>query len=379
MSHSRAGLAGTEGAVAEHGAQGRGFAYRGVAYDTGTNFETGQGPLSRAVWSTSRMRDEVFTISDQLNCNSITIYGSDLDRLAATASAAVERGLHVWLQPRLADRPQREILEHLAEGARLAESLRQQGARIDLTVGAVHLIFTPDIIPGGQYHERMANVYADADHHLLVPTGTVDMTAAATRLNEFLGHAVRLARGIFNGAVSYSAAPFEEVDWQPFDFIGVMYQYLPAARSAAEHIAGLDTYRRWGKPILIAEFGTATYTGAEEKAFFFWDIVDRGTPAPTILPGYTRDEGAQAAYHLKMFDIFERAGVHGVAVSEFIHPTHPHSADSRLDLDMASMAIVKTIRADFSEPSSGYCFEPKESFHAIADYYAHVGFQAIRR
>jgi hypothetical protein len=379
MSYSRADVASAEGAVGQQGAPDRGFSYRGVAYDTGTNFETGQGPLSRAVWDTSRMHEEISAISDQLNCNSITIYGSDLGRLAETADAAVERGLHVWLQPRLADRPQQEVLEHLAEGARLAESLRRRGARINLSVGAVHLIFTPGIIGGGQYHERMANVYADAEHHLLVPTGTVDMAAAAPRLNEFLRQAATTARGIFNGAISYSAAPFEDVDWQLFDFIGIMYQYIPVARSAEEHLADLGRYRRWDKPILIAEFGTATYAGAEQKAFFFWDIADRSTAVPTILDGYTRDEGAQAAYHLKMFDIFEQAGARGVAVSEFIHPTHPHSADTRLDLDMASMAIVKTIREDFSDPASAYRFEPKESFHAIADYYAHVGFQAARR
>ncbi|PZF92048.1 abortive infection protein, partial [Micromonospora deserti] len=58
---------------------------------------------------------------------------------------------------------------------------------------------------------------------------------------------------------------------------------------------------------------------------------------------------------------------------------HPHSPDPRLDLDTASMAIVKTIRDDFADPASTYRVEPKESYHAIADHYAHLGFQAARR
>jgi hypothetical protein len=356
------------------------FAYRGVAYDTGTNFATGQGPLSRSFWSRPQMLSEISLISDQLNCNSVTVYGSDLARLTETANAAIERDLHVRLQPRLVDRPQEEILEHLAEAARLAESLRRDGGRVELTVGAVHLVFTPGITPGEAYHERMANVYADADHHLLTPTGRVDLASTTPRLNAFLDRANTVARGLFTGPVSYSAAPFEEVDWRPFDAIGLMYQYLPSYLPTDDaHAAEIARYRRWDKPILIAEFGTATYQGAEEKAFFFWDIVDRSGAVPTILDGYQRDEGAQAAYHLKMFDIFQRAGVHGVAVSEFIHPTHPHSSDPRLDLDMASMAIVKTIRDDFADPASSYRWEPKESFHAIADHYAHVGFQAAVR
>jgi hypothetical protein len=355
------------------------FDYLGVAYDTGTNFATGQGELSRTVWSHQRMLAEVRGIGDQLNCNAVTVYGSDLDRLADTATTIANRDLHVRLQPRLVDRPPAEILEHLAEGARLAERLRADGASIDLTVGAVHLVFTPGIVTGERYHERMANVYADADHHLLTPTARVDVAAAEGPLNEFLGRAAAVARDIFHGPVGYSAAPFEPVDWRPFDFIGLMYQYLPEPLDADGHLKLIDGYRRWDKPIDIAEFGTATYTDAERKAFFFWDIADRSTPTPTILDGYVRDEGAQAAYHLKMFDTFARAGVRGVTVSEFIHPTHPHSADPRLDLDMASMALVKTIRDDFTDPASEYRWEPKESFHAIADYYAHVGFQAVVR
>ncbi|WJK42589.1 abortive infection protein [Solwaraspora sp. WMMA2056] len=368
------------GNSADAAAPGSVLAYRGVAYDTGTNFATGQGPLSRAYWSTPQMLSEISLISDQLNCNSVTIYGSDLDRLRHTAQAAVDRGMHVRLQPRLVDRPPAEILEHLAEAARLAESMRRQQASVSLTVGAVHLVFTPGITPGDQYHERMANVYADAAHHLLTPTGTVDMAVATPKLNEFLGRAATVARGIFGGELGYSAAPFEDVDWRPFDSIGLMYQYLPTwLPDPADHIALVDRYRGWGKPVHIAEYGTATYLGAPRKAFFFWDIVDRSGPVPVILDGYVRDESEQAAYHLAMLQTFERAGVTGVAVSELIHPTHPHSTDPTYDLDMASMAIVKTIRDDAADPASSYRWEPKESFHTIADYYAHIGFQAALR
>lgn len=80
-----------------------------------------------------------------------------------------------------------------------------------------------------------------------------------------------------------------------------------------------------------------------------------------------------------MFGLFEQAGVRGAAVTDFIHPTHPYSDDPRLDLDMSSLAIVKTIRDDFSDPASAYRFEPKESFHAIASYYAHDSFPAAQR
>ncbi|WP_026413633.1 hypothetical protein [Actinomadura oligospora] len=357
-----------------------GAALRGVAYDTGTNFSTGQGDLSRLVWTERHMREEISLIADQLNCNALTVYGSDHGRLEAAARAAADLDLRVRLQPRLVDHPQQEILDHLAEGARLAESLRADGADVELTVGAVHLIFTPGIAPGEPYHQRMANAYADLDHYLLEPDGRIDFKEAAPRLNDFLGRAAATARGIFQGPLSYSAALFEDVDWSLFDSIGLMYQYLPVhLPTAAEHVAEIARYHEWGKPVDIAEFGTATYRGAEEMAFRFYDIVDRHVDPPRVLPDHTRDESAQAAYHLKMFGVFEQARVRGVTVSELVHPTHPHADDPSLDLDTASMCIVKTIRDDFTDPGSDYRLEPKESFHAIADHYAHVGFQEALR
>ncbi|MFJ7219487.1 abortive phage infection protein [Amycolatopsis sp. NPDC098790] len=346
-----------------------GFARRGVAYDTGSNFETGQGELSRTVWSTAAMEHDISAIAGDLRCDSVTVYGTDLGRLASTAHAAASHGLHVWLQPRLVDRPQREVLDHLAEAARLAEGLRRQGVAIDLTVGGEHSVFTPGIVPGEQYHERMANIFAEADHFLLRPTVAVDVAATAPALNAYLAKASQVAHGIFGGGVGYSALPSEDVDWRLFDFVGLMYQYLPRPLSRAGHLELLAGYAHWGKPLVIAEFGTATYRGAEEKAFFFWDVVDRQGDELVVLDGYERDEHAQAAYHRKMFGIFAEAGVHSVAVGEFIHPTHPHSPEPRLDLDTASMAIVKTIRADFADPASAYHWEPKESFRAIAEYY----------
>jgi hypothetical protein len=345
--------------------------YCGVTYDTGTNFATGQGSLSRLAWSEQRMHEEIAAIKDQLNCNSVTVYGSDLTRLAGTARAAVERGLHVWLQPRLVDRPQDEVLDQLGETARLAESLRRDGAAIGLAAGCVQLVFTPGIAPGDQYHERMANVFPDADHRVLVPTGRVDLEAANARLNAFLDRASAVVRDNFAGMVSYSAAPFEDVDWRLFDVVGLMHFYTlryPASRT--EHLAELARYRRWGKPVMIAEFGTATHAQAPGKAFLSFDIVDRHRPVPTVFDGYRRDERTQADFHLEMLATFEEAAVLGVSVSEFIHPTHPHSPDPRLDLDAASMAIVKTIRDTYHDPASPYRWEPKRSFQAIAGYYA---------
>ncbi|MEV4134504.1 abortive infection protein [Dactylosporangium sp. NPDC049742] len=346
------------------------FTYRGVAYDVGSNFATGQGELSRTVGD-DEIRAQIAMIAQALNANAVTVYGTDLGRLETAARAAIGHGLHVLLDPRLVDHPREEILAHLADVGRLAETLRLEGASVALTVGAAHTIFTAGITPGEHYHQRMANIYSDNDHYLLSPQSAADLADAAPRLNAFLSEAATVARGVFNGEISYSAAPFEQVDWTPFDAIGLMYYYQPRYLTPEQHAAEIDRYRSWGKPIDIAGFGTATYRGAEEKAFFFWDVVDRSDfDELKILDGIVRDEEAQAAFHTKMFGIFDEAGIRGVTVTDFIHPTHPHSPDDpRLDLDTASLCIVKTIRERIADPASPYTYEPKASFHAIADYY----------
>jgi hypothetical protein len=353
-------------------AERHGFVYRGVHYDSGCNFDTGQGPISRAVWSTDRMREEIGAISDQLHCNSVTIAGSDFGRVEETVAAAVEKGMHVWLQPRLVDRSQEEILEHLAEGARLAQSFLDRGADITYSIGCVHLVQTPGIVPGGKYHERMANVFSDADHKFLRGTEEIDWADASVRLNAFLAKAASVGRQNFNGELIYSAGPFEDVDWGLVDYIGLTYYYaaFPTREGYAED---LGRYRRWGKPIVISEYGSPAYEGAAEKGFMAIDVIDRYHEELTVFDGYLRNENAQAEFHLRMLSMFEELGIHSVAMTEFIHPTHPHSADPKYDIDIASFSITKTIREDHSDWASPYRWEPKASFHAIAGYYASSG------
>ncbi|WP_426502235.1 abortive infection protein [Dactylosporangium sp. McL0621] len=361
----------------------RGIVLRSVQFDTGSTFATGQGETSRNVWDTDLMNAELDLVVE-LNANSVNLYGSDLGRLSAAAESAVERGLHVRLDPRLPDRSQEQVVDFVAELAGLAESLRKQGAPIDFTVGATHTIFTPGIFPGEPYLERLANIYFDGDQRFgvrepktadqwLTENVTGMLTESAPKLNAYLDRLVRVTRGIYHGRLSYTAAPWEQVDWTPFDAVSVVHYLFPAHMTVEQHLSELGRYTRHGKPVFVSGFGTASYQGAEEKGFFNWDIVDRSTPNLTILDGHERDEGAQAEYYGKMLEIFDRAGVYGVAPADLVHPTHPHhETDVRHDLDMASMCIVRSVRTDFADPNSQYRRTPKKSFHAVAAYYARV-------
>ncbi|MBE1463147.1 abortive phage infection protein [Kibdelosporangium phytohabitans] len=329
----------------------------GVTYDTGVLHYRDQ-PLSRARWTRALMEHDLDVIAGRLNCPSVSVFGTEIDRQTATTRAAAERGLTVYVQPRLYDHSQREILDHLAESARQVERLRRQGARIVFAAGCEHILFTPDIVPGANFEERIANI------------GTLppqEWPNVANRLNAFLAKAAAVSRQNFGGTVTYGGAFFEPVDWSVFDMVGVdYYEYFG---TDAEYRADLAKYRKWNKPLTIMEFGSCTYPGAPQRGGSGYDIVDYEQVPPVIRPGYARDEHAQAGHIARLLRIFaaERIPAH---VYTFVNPGAPHSPVREHDMDIASFSVVKTVRDRHDDPYSRYRWEAKESFRALARHNA---------
>jgi len=266
------------------------------------------------------------------------------------------------MQPRLYDKPRARILEHLSRAAREAEQLRatHPGA-VTFLVGCEHTLFTPGIVPGRTLLERIANL----------SKGAMDLVAMQRRLNAFLRDAVTAARAQFHGEISYAAAEFEQVDWRAFDLVGIDYYTFHTRASA--HARALHRYRRWGKPIMICEFGCCTYRGAPRRGGSGYAIVDYDKPIPEIIGHPVRSEQTQAAYIAGMLDLFESEGLHSASVYTFISPDSPHSRTPKYDLDIASFAVVKVIREHFEDPASPYRWKPKRAFDAIAAHNAHAG------
>ena len=352
-----AGQAAGQSAATAHEPErgGKGLKRRGVVYTVGA------GETPGTAWSAARMREDVRAIRDDLHADTLDVTGDGVDRLVATASEAAERGLHVWLQPTLGDVPEREILESIAECGRFAERLRRQGASVDFSVGCEFWLFVPGIIPGETVLERVENLQK----------GTVDMARMQRRLARFTAKAAKVGRSVFHGRLSYAAAQdeeFEPVDWHLFDVIGIdYYSYFP---QHADYVRELRRYLRWGKPLAITEFGTCAYVGAPEAGGMGWNIVDY-TKEPNEIKGHVvRSERTQAAYLGDLLDVFESMGLYAAMAFEFVTPDAPHRPDSpRHDLDLASYAITKPIKDRPDDPASGWHWEPKEAFHAVARRY----------
>ncbi|GII94403.1 hypothetical protein [Sinosporangium siamense] len=330
-----------------------GLTHRGVCYDVGTNYNTG-GALSRTLWRPELMRREIRAIRDDLHANSVSVFGTDLDRLMQTAAAALENGLHVWVQPRLIDAGPLETLEHLARAAKAAELLRREHGAIDLNVGCELSIFSAGIMPGATYEQRTGKL-ASPLYWPLFPWFN-------RKLNRFLSRAAEVARSHFGGRLTYGAGLWERVDWRLFDVVGLDYYRLRYNRSG--YVKKLRRFHRFGKPVVVVEFGCGAFEGTVDLGPSSHTIIDHSGPVPVIGGSHVRDEQVQARQIAELIGVYEREKIQGAYVFEFIEPWHPHSPDPRHDLDMAGYSIVKV-----TPHGDAYTWEPKAAFHEIARLY----------
>lgn len=332
---------------------GAGPTHRGVAYSVA------DGATRATSWDAVRMRADLTAIQERLHADSVSIYGDGVPRLAATAAEAAARGLHVWLQPRLGDVPQAQILEHLGDAGREADALRLHGADIALSIGAEFFLFVPGVVPGADAVERV--------HNLL--SGRFDGRRMQRRLDAFIAEAAGVGRAAFGGTLSYAASQDDVVDWRLFDVVSIDYYSTHGQRS--RDVRDLRRFARWGKPVWIAEYGACTYEGAARRGGLAWDVFDVGPDGrERIRGGLVRSEYEQAAYLVRQFDLFSALGLRGATVYEFVTPDAPHRRDPRHDLDMASYAIVKPLWGARDRATPGWHWEPKAAFRALAARYA---------
>lgn len=334
-------------AAAAAGPTRRGLTFRGVVYDV----SEAESPAT--AWTPGRMRRDVRAIQRDLHADSIKITGHGIDRLTTTAIEAAERGLTVWLEPTLGDVPEEEILDHLRETGRMAERLRRQGAGVHLSVGCEFMLFVPGIVPGDTIIERIENLV----------NGTFDPVHFGRELRRVTARAATVGRSVFHGPLTYGASADEDVDWSPFDLVGINYfGYFPRRRG---YVQDLRRYLRHGKPVAILEFGTCTFQGAPQLGGMGWNVVDYSKEPPEIKGDLIRSERTQARYLLDVLSAFNTLNLYAAMAFTFISPDSVHHPDPRYDLDMASYGIVKPI----SDRPSGWHWEPKEAFHALARAY----------
>ena len=247
-----------------------------------------------------------------------------------------------------------------------------------LSVGTELTLFMPGLLEGNSFNERIAHPQFIEQ----IRSGSYNEP-----LNAFLEASRQAVRQVFSGRLSYASLPFEQVNWDGFDFAGVDLYRDAVNRDRFPQL--MQRYFTCGRPVVITEFGCCTYRGAEDAGGSGWGIIDFGQVPPRPNGEYVRDEAAQARELTALLGIFDEADVDGAFVHTFVSPLTPYSADPRYDFDMASYSLVRSYANRLGElpasipgfaelpwedgqPGSEYPdmpWEPKQSFRAVAGFY----------
>ncbi len=342
---------------------------KGVTYDVGAVM----GGNWRPDYDPKIVHRELAIIKQDLHCNTVRITGQDIGRLVVAAEDALQQGLEVWFYPVLWNKRPEETLAYLVKAAAAAETLRARYPdQVIFVAGGELTLFMQGIVPGRMFLGRLRRALSG---------GFIKAGKHNEPLNAFLRKANAAVRQVFHGPVTYAALIFEQVDWSLFDIVGVDHYWGEPIKD--RYLDMLKPLFAFGKPVVITEFGFSTTSVPAISGALAIGNVDGLSlvlhrlplAGRFIKPRLTkideRDEAMQARRLIDQLTLLEGAGVDGGFISTFIFPIRPYDDVPKYDLDRESASLVKYYtggRRGITYPDMTW--EPKESFKAVAEYYA---------
>lgn len=347
---------------------------KGVLYDVGREM----GASWRPVFQAEVVRRELEIIRDGLHCNSVRICGRQLSRVLFAAETALSLGLETWICPELWDRDGDRTAAYLERAAEQIEPLRARSpAKVVLSVGSEATLFCRGIVPGRSFTSRVQNPSLSS---------IIQRREHNAPLNALLTKLVAAVRTSYHGKLTYASLAWEGVNWAPFDIVGV--DHYRSSHNEERYLDLLKPAFRPEKPVVITEFGYDTmvqgplsqgFVGAggaqpsvintRSQSLHQLPILGR-LVRPRLNGAHVRDERFQARKLVEQLKILDGAGVDGAFVFQFLSQLTPYSEDPRFDLDMASSSLVKYLERRKGTTYPDMPWEPKESFRAVAEFYA---------
>jgi hypothetical protein len=316
---------------------------RGVVYDVGRAMGA-RSANWRPDYSPALMRRELDIIRADLHANAVRLGGRDPRRLLAAAGYAASIGLDVWLGPELWNATPKRTLHYITEAAAAAEPLfRRWPDRLTFCLGNELTLFMRGIVPGRSHAQRSRS-----------PGLRELVLSGQDTLRAFLADAAASVRRVYHGPVSYCALPFERVDWDHFDVVGVNF-YRQQGFTTDRYLTKISQLQATGKPVAITEFGFAACLDAGNPEFLGafnatpLSLLGSQLPVirrlirPRVRTVHPRDERAQAGLLIDQLRLLDEAGVDGAFVMSFSFPLAPYSEDPRHDIDATALSIVRTL------------------------------------
>ncbi|HTU75662.1 MAG TPA: hypothetical protein VMG38_19275 [Trebonia sp.] len=337
----------------------------GITYDTGMTVE---GDCTRKRFDDAVVRRELEIIASDLHATAVRVTGDDPQRLARAGQYALAAGLELWFSPVPINLEPGALPGYFARCAKEAERLRRaHEGRVVLVLGCEISLWCAGFMPGGD--SVLGRIAAATDPDLQrKPDVMAALGRGLERARHTLRENARAVRETFQGPVTYAAGPWETVDWQLLDLVCV--DAYRDAGNAARYRDELRAYQRFGKPVVVTEFGCCTYRGAADRGGMGWMIVEVKS-GPSVIPcAYERDEGEQVRYLNDLLAIYEAEGVDSAFWHTFAAYEAPrHHTDPHRDLDLASYGVVAVLGQERSATYPDMAWEPKQAFGALAAAY----------
>lgn len=343
--------------------------WKGINYSVGVEY-AGRTVSTRPEFDHRIVRREIEIIKNDLHCNAVRISGMYADRLKYATECALEVGLEPWTSPQLIDASPEDTLALLAACAEAAENLRARYGNSSpqpvIVCGCEMTLFMQGLIDGESFMERIRTL-SDVAYWR---SGGPSKTNAG--LNRYLAQAAEVVRERFDGRITYASGAWEQVDWTPFDIVGI--DHYRDARNKSTYVDKLREYKRHEKPIAVTEFGCCTYAGAEDRGGMGWAIVDWTKVPPRLDGDYVRDESVQARYIVELLDIFDAESIDGAFVFTFTMPALPGGPSMSIETrDIPSYALVMALDEENGAAYPDMSWEPKQAFRVLADRYGRHG------
>ncbi len=338
----------------------------GIVYDTGI---TADGHCTRKRFDDAVVERELQIIAADLHATAVRVTGDDPQRLARAGRHALAAGLELWFSPVPVNLEPDALPGYFTRCAPEAERLRRaHEGRVVLVAGCEISLWCAGFFPGG--HTVAGRIAAVTDPDLQrKPDVMAVLTSGLERSRHTLQDIARTAREEFAGPITYASAPWETVEWELFDLVSV--DAYRDADNAAGYREGLRSYRRFGKPVAVTEFGCCTYRGAADRGGMGWMIIDEKSDPPVIPGSYQRDEEEQVRYLSQMLEVYEAEDIDSAFWHTFAGFEQPrHDTDVHRDLDLASYGVVAVLQSQCGTTYPDMGWEPKQAFGALAAAYA---------
>lgn len=248
-----------------------------------------------------QMKEEFEIIRDKLYCNAVRLVGDSNEKILEAAKPALDLGLQVWVTNRLLDKTLDESQNTLVELSKSCEDLRKSFPNQIVLMVANEPSLDTRIVWGREWTEN---------HEELEKFFKANPLGTKLDLRQPVAVLAKTVKKYFSGPVTIASGPWEQIDWEGFDYVGVNL-YLNRWNKG-RYKEEIREYKKIAKPLAITEFGSCTFKGASDYGGGGWRY------ASTHDVEY--DEEEQSATIEKCVKDFREEGVFGYFLHCFVEP-----------------------------------------------------------